>query len=653
MAARPAAGAADAAAAAVAAAASSTPCVEFAVLVQGTEATTEWLADLLRAESLLVESMPVRRGSQWLLLVRLVLEEAPAAAEKTGMFKMHRSGYEKPFTMDQWREFGRGEEARPQELFSLPERQEIVQNVVDSIRADQLTEVVGLEQRCVLVHPGQSVFAVCKRAGIVVAMFPPHDYDMLTKMRHQWFTHLTIPVHMIRVYFGIRIALYYAFLSFYTWSLMVPMTVGVLVLVHQNSLKWRISGVLFNLLWNTVIMEVWRKRADHLSCFWGLHEKAPPHKNRLLFAYGENMLAQRAFRVLVSQSLHVALFKTSPSFYNPVNIEHISHNAVSSSHPYAYKIGSPSSTQVVVLSCVLLCVLQQYEYLTLEAYVSGMFSGSALVDAAVRVVPGVANTLVGMVFSDVYRALSQRLTEWENHQTQAEYLQHLTGKLIIFDFFGRFGSLFYTAFYLQDIQLLRKQVYIQLVMAFTKENLVEIAMPRALRRISSLLRHMMRSESTYLPGVHSILSEADMACYTSTYVDYYKMFSQFAYVFLFGPVVPLAPLIAFFGNLCEMLMVVYKLTVVFQRPLKVGYEGIGIWEPSFQAIGFMAVPSNIALICVENQDSLNTLSRLFTDTEFVLFLVGIEHAVLLLKLSLQYALRSRTRCPHYHPMQQT
>ncbi|XP_077498912.1 anoctamin-10-like [Amblyomma americanum] len=609
MAARPAAGAADAAAAAVAAAASSTPCVEFAVLVQGTEATTEWLADLLRAERLLVESMPVRRGSQWLLLVRLVLDEAPAAAEKTGMFKMHRSGYEKPFTMDQWREFGRGEEARPQELFSLPERQEIVQNVVDSIRADQLTEVVGLEQRCVLVHPGQSVFAVCKRAGIVVAMFPPHDYDMLTKMRHQWFTHLTIPVHMIRVYFGIRIALYYAFLSFYTWSLMVPMTVGVLVLVHQNSLKWRISGVLFNLLWNTVIMEVWRKRADHLSCFWGLHEKAPPHKNRLLFAYGENMLAQRAFRVLVSQ--------------------------------------------VVVLSCVLLCVLQQYEYLTLEAYVSGMFSGSALVDAAVRVVPGVANTLVGMVFSDVYRALSQRLTEWENHQTQAEYLQHLTGKLIIFDFFGRFGSLFYTAFYLQDIQLLRKQVYIQLVMAFTKENLVEIAMPRALRRISSLLRHMMRSESTYLPGVHSILSEADMACYTSTYVDYYKMFSQFAYVFLFGPVVPLAPLIAFFGNLCEMLMVVYKLTVVFQRPLKVGYEGIGIWEPSFQAIGFMAVPSNIALICVENQDSLNTLSRLFTDTEFVLFLVGIEHAVLLLKLSLQYALRSRTRCPHYHPMQQT
>lgn len=608
-AAMPAAGAAGAATAAVAAAASPTPSVEFVVLVQGTEATAEWLADLLRAERLLVESIPVRRGTQWLLLVRLVPEDAPAAAEKTGLFKMHRSGYEKPFTMDQWRDFGRGEEARPQDLFSLSERQEIVQNLIESIRADQLTEVVGLEHRCVLVQTGQSVFAVCKRAGIVVAMFPPHDYGMLTKLRHQWFTQLTIPVHMIRVYFGIRIAFYYAFLSFYTWSLMVPMTVGVLVMVHQNSLKWRIAGVLFNLLWNTIILEVWRKRADHLSCYWGLHEKPAPPKNRLLFAYGENMLAQRAFRVLVSQ--------------------------------------------VVVMACVLLCVLQQYEYLTLETYISVMFSGSALVDAAARVLPGVANTLVSMVFSDVYRALSQRLTEWENHQTQAEYLQHLTGKLIIFDFFGRFGSLFYTAFYLQDIQLLRKQVYIQLVMAFTKENLVEIAMPRALRRVTSLVRHMIRSDSTYLPGVHSLLSEADMATYTSTYVDYYKMFSQFAFVFLFGPVVPLAPLIAFFGNLFEMLMVVYKLTVVFQRPLKIGREGIGIWEPSFQAISFMAVPCNIALICVENPDSLSTLSRLFTDTEFVLFLVGIEHAILLLKLILQYALRSETRCPHFNPVQET
>ncbi|XP_070381405.1 anoctamin-10-like [Dermacentor albipictus] len=603
MAARPAAG--PGGAAAVGADGSGSR-VEFAMIVRGTEDTAYWLADLLRGERLLVETVSVRRNSQWLLLVRLKPEDAPAIAEKVGVFKMHRTGSEKPFVLAHWRDFGRGEEARPEELFSLAERQEIVQNVIDSIRAEQLTEVVGLEQRCVLVHPGQSVFAVCQRAGILTALFPPHDYELLSAIRRQWLSHLTIPVHMIKVYFGIRIAFYYAFLSFYTWSLMVPMTVGVLVMVHRDSLTWRISGVFFNLLWNTVILEVWRKRADHLSCFWGLHEHVAPLKNRLLFAYGENMLAQRAFRMLISQ--------------------------------------------VVVLFCVLLCVLQQYQYLTFEAFVTGAFPSSALCDVVARVVPGVMNTLVGMAFSDVYRAISQRMTEWENHQTQAEYLQHLTYKLIVFDFFGRFGSLFYTAFYLQDIQLLRKQVYIQLLLSFTKDNLVETVMPRAVRHFSSLVRHMMRRESTYLPGVHSILSEADMVRYTSTYVDYYKMFSQFAFVFLFGPVVPLAPLIAFFGNLMEMLIVGYKLTVVFQRPLKIGHEGIGIWEPAFRAIGFLAVPSNIALICVENPDSLSALSRLFTDMEFVLFLVGIEHVVLLLKLTLQYALRSEVHCPHYSPV---
>ncbi|KAL1439403.1 hypothetical protein MTO96_010222 [Rhipicephalus appendiculatus] len=487
---------------------------EFAVLVKGSEETAHWLADLLRAELLLVEVVPVSRNTRWLLLVRLKPEDAPAMAEKVGVFKLHRSGCERPFVLDHWRDFGRGGETSPEELFSLTERQEIVQNVIDGIRAEQLTEVVGLGHRCVLIHPGQSVFAVCFRAEIVVALFAPHDYELLSAIRRQWLSNLTIPVHMIKVYFGIRIAFYYAFLSFYTWSLMVPMTVGVLVFKHRDSLQWRIAGVLFNLLWNTVILE-------------------------------------RAFRIIISQ--------------------------------------------VVVLFCVAMCVLQQYQYLTLEAYVSGTFPTSALGDAAARVVPGVVNTLVGMAFSDVYRALSQRMTEWENHQTQAEYLQHLTYKLIVFDFFGRFGSLFYTAFYLQDIQLLRKQVYIQLLMSFTKDNLVEIVMPRALRRLTSLARHMIRRESIYLPGVHSILERGG------------------------------------------------------HGPSRSATKGIGIWEPAFRAIGFLAVPTNIALICVENPDSLSALSRLFTDTEFVLFLVGIEHALLLLKLTLQYALRSEVHCPHYSP----
>ncbi|XP_077536599.1 anoctamin-10-like [Haemaphysalis longicornis] len=595
----PAAGAPEPAAAP---AADGLPPIEFAVLVRGTETTAQWLAQLLRAEALTVESMSVRRGTWWLLLVRLPVEQAPAAAERVGLHKLHRSGYEKRFVTEQWRDFGTGEEKSPQELFPLSERQEIVQSIMDDIRASQLTQVAGVDRHCVLVHPGQSVFAVCQKAGVVVAMFPPHDYEMLSSIRRQWLSHLTIPVHMIKVYFGIRVAFYYAFLSFYTWSLMVPMTVGVLVARHTGSLKWRIAGVLFNLLWNTVILEVWRKRADHLACFWGLHEVQQPHQNRLLFAFDENKLVQRAFRVIVSQA--------------------------------------------VVLLCVLLGVLQQYEYLTLEAYVSAAFPSQAMVDAAIRVVPGVVNTLVGMAFSDVYRSLSRRLTDWENHRTQAEYLQYLTGKLIVFDFFGRFGSLFYSAFYLQDVRLLRKQVYILLVLAFTKDNLIEVAMPRAVRHFSGVVRNMIRRDTSYMTGVHSVLSEADMTRYKSTYVDYYKMFSQFAFVFLFGPVVPLAPLIAFFGNLLEMLIVGYKLTVVFQRPLKVRFEGIEIWEPAFRAIGFLAVPANIALLCVENPDSLNTLTHLFTDMEFVLFLVGLEHAVLLLKLSLQYAIRSEPDCPH-------
>lgn len=520
---------------------------------------------------------------------------------QVGLFKLHKGGYEKPFILSQWRDYCRYDEEDPASLFSLAERQEIVQQLLYGIRATQLTDVVGKE--CVPIYPGQSVFAVCQRAKIISAQFPPHDYSNLYAIRRMWLSHLTIPVNMIRTYFGLRIAFYFAFLSFYTWSLMVPMTVGVLLHQHRSSLTWRVSGVMFNLLWNTVIMEVWKRRAEHLCCIWGLHE-TPHQRNRLLYTVQEHSAVQKIFRVMVSQ--------------------------------------------VIVVLCVLLCVLQQYEYLSLEKYVAGAFPGTAWGNIMARTVPGVLNTLVSMAFNDVYRTLCQRLTEWENHKTQAEYLQHLTTKLIVFDFFGRFGSLFYTAFYLQNMRLLRKQVYILMILSFTKDNLVEIAMPKAMRQLSALVRNIIRRDSGYLPGVHSILSEAEMSAYTSTYMDYYKIFSQFAFVYLFGPVVPLAPLIAFFGNLLEMLVVSYKLIVVFQRPLKVGFEGIGIWEPAFRAIGFLAVPSNIALLCVDNPDSLSALSRLFTDTEFVLFLVFLEHIILFFKLVLQYTLRSQYDCPHVY-----
>ncbi|KAL3202480.1 hypothetical protein MRX96_042452 [Rhipicephalus microplus] len=584
----------------------STNRAEFAVVVKGSEETALWLADLLRAELLLVEVAPVCRNTRWLLLVRLKPEDAPVMAEKVGVFKMHHSGSERPFRLDHWRDFGHGDENSPEELFSLTERQEIVQNVIDGIRAEQLTEVVGLGHRCVLIHPGQSVFAVCCRADIVVALFAPHDYELLGAIRRQWLSNLTIPVHMIKG-----------------------------VLRHTHRLLLRLPQLL------------------HLVPH-GAYDGGRPCVQAPGFAAVANRgcALQPCSGTRSSSRCGASEPTTCPASGGYTNRRRRPETDCFS--PMA-RICSPrghsasSSLKVVVLSCVAMCVLQQYQYLTLEAYVSGTFPTSALGDAAARVVPGVVNTLVGMAFSDVYRALSQRMTEWENHQTQAEYLQHLTYKLIVFDFFGRFGSLFYTAFYLQDIQLLRKQVYIQLLMSFTKENLVEIVMPSALHRLTSLVRHMIRREPSYLPGVHSILSEADMTKYTSTYVDYYKMFSQFAFVFLFGPVVPLAPLVAFFGNMLEMLIVGYKLTVVFQRPLKIGHEGIGIWEPAFRAIGFLAVPTNIALICVENPDSLSALSRLFTDTEFVLFLVGIEHALLLLKLTLQYALRSEIHCPHYSP----
>ncbi|XP_064476488.1 anoctamin-10-like [Ornithodoros turicata] len=576
---------------------------DFVVLVRGGVSTANWLSGLLRDKGLVVESTPVRRETHFLLLIRLPLQLIPEAAQQAKLFKLHKDGQEKPFVLSRWPEFTSDSSATsPEQIFTRSERQAVVQHMVLEIRATEPTEVVG---QPTMVLKGQSVFAACQRNHVIRAMFPPHDYEKLAEIRKSWIQNMALPVFLIRSYFGLRIAFYFAFLSFYTWSLLVPMVVGILLSIHKT-LAWRVGAVLFSLMWNTLIVELWKRRGHWLSCHWGLHEQMPP-RTRLLYVDqgGPGPLAQRVWKLIASQ--------------------------------------------IVVTCCVTFSIVQQYQYFLLEAYVAQTFPVGPRLHTFIRLVPGILNALVSIVASDVYRSLTRKLTGWENHRTLSEYVRHFTVKLIVFDFFARFGTLFYTAFYLQNIPLLRKQVYIQLILSFTKDNFIEVAMPKAVRRTTMLLRSLVRRESDYLPGIHSILSEAEMPVYGTTYTDYYKMFSQFAFVFLFGAVVPLAPLLAFMGNMVEMMVVGYKLIAVFQRPLQVGSEGIGIWEPAFRAIGFLAVPTNIALLCVEHQDSVSALSRLFSDTEFVLFLVLIEHMLLFFKFVLQYTLRTENDCPHLLP----
>lgn len=67
------------------------------------------------------------------------------------------------------------------------------------------------------------------------------------------------------------------------------------------------------------------------------------------------------------------------------------------------------------------------------------------------------------VFSGKFEMLANWLTDRENHRTQAQYERHRVVKLIALEFVNNFLSLFYIAFWLQDVNLVRSQLMTQLI----------------------------------------------------------------------------------------------------------------------------------------------------------------------------------------------
>lgn len=74
----------------------------------------------------------------------------------------------------------------------------------------------------------------------------------------------------IRHYFGDTIGLYFAFLEYFTWALLPMASVGLLyyAFTWENYDNYVIFAM-FNLIWATVLLEVWKRYSATLTYRWG------------------------------------------------------------------------------------------------------------------------------------------------------------------------------------------------------------------------------------------------------------------------------------------------------------------------------------------------------------------------------------------------
>jgi len=81
----------------------------------------------------------------------------------------------------------------------------------------------------------------------------------------------------------------------------------------------------------------------------------------------------------------------------------------------------------------------------------------------------------------------------------------------------------------------------------------------------------------------------------SSIEDFTSISIEFGYVTLFSTAFPLAPILAFISEFCQIRTDGYKLTRLFKRAEPIGAEDIGIWEKIFSMTTYAGVISNAGI----------------------------------------------------------
>ncbi|GFR21582.1 anoctamin-8 [Trichonephila clavata] len=157
-------------------------------------------------------------------------------------------------------------------FLSSQERQSIILNLLYGLRAsdkDELQHIKFIE--------GQPIVPKCLAEGVISQVLPLHNSEALNNLKRTWmqaiFKHQ--PLNDICDYFGVKIAIYFAWLGHYTKALTLPAFFGFFMWLCCYGKDQATEDVcfvvfaLFNVLWATLYLESWKRNCAELAYRWG------------------------------------------------------------------------------------------------------------------------------------------------------------------------------------------------------------------------------------------------------------------------------------------------------------------------------------------------------------------------------------------------
>ncbi|XP_008322112.1 anoctamin-10 isoform X1 [Cynoglossus semilaevis] len=531
-----------------------------------------------------------------------------SGAEDVGLFKEFSDGSMRAFTCANKHNF-RDFKGDGDSFFSMAECQYIVKHELDTLRAKDETHVPGHSQ--VKLYPGKSIIRRLQSKGILIQMFPLHEKEELKRLCFSWYKKVKFtfqPLDDIRHYFGEGQAFYFGFLEYFTFALLPMALIGLpYYLFDWEDYDKYVVFAVFNLVWCTVILELWKRCSASLAYRWG------------------TLSRKRAFE------------EPRPGFhgilgFNPVTGREEPLYPTAKRHLRIYLVSLP-----FVLLCLYMSLYVMMIYFRMEGWALSIHSEEPTFWTEILLyIPSVIYAVVIEIMNLLYRYAAEFLTEWENHRLESSYQNHLVLKVLVFNFFNCFASLFYIAFIMHDMALLRQSLATLLLTSQILNQFMEAFLPYWLqRRRNKKMIHKLKRRRTLedkeLPLEEQVRLEASMSTYLGTFDDYLEQFLLFGYVSLFSCVYPLAAVLVVLNNITEVYSDAFKMCRVFKRPFSDPAANIGVWQLAFEAMSVIAVVTNFALIGMSPQ-----VRAYFpeSETHLILWTVAIEHGLLAFKFIL-------------------
>ncbi|NXT96055.1 ANO9 protein, partial [Anhinga rufa] len=482
------------------------------------------------------------------------------------------------------------------------------------------------------------------------AMFPLHEKEEVREfLEEKWARWRDIfcqqPIEKIRCYFGEKVALYFAWLGWYTYLLGIAAVVGLVIFVagitvfsssqvskeiceasdtimcplcDQQCPFWRLSDTctyakvthmidnegtvlfaMFMAIWATVFLELWKRQRATVVTNWDL--------------YGWDEDEEELAMELIN------------------NLQH---------EPRKYQHSYFRSTIVLLLVLVMIAVLIGiahalviYRVIAMALFTQSNFRFLREQANTMAVMTGaVLHYITIVIMTKVNRHVALYLCDLEKPRTFSQRENNFTVKIFTFQFFTNFSSLIYIAFFLGRInghpgnyvRIAGKwrleechpsgcitdlfiQMGIIMLLKQTISSVMEYLVPWIAHKLRKKRQHpkkrrMMLGEEEEAedPCKRQWLSNYQLneVNIFSLFNEFLEMVIQYSFTTIFVAAFPLAPLLAFCNNLFEIRLDAIKMMRLCRRMVPRKANDIGIWLQVLEAIGILAVIGNGLVIAI-------------------------------------------------------